>query len=169
MSTPPEWYKDNFLFSTNPVLIQPAAVNAAFATDYVHWAKPMEEALLQKMLDNSLCFGVYELPKTSAEIAGRSQPPQIGLARLITDHVSFAYLTDVYILAPYQGRGLGKFLIKCIDEVLDSWPQFRRALLLADSKETKFYEQMLRMHEFDQGGNGFTMMTRKGAGSVVPV
>lgn len=70
MSSPREWYKDNFLFSTNPALIQPAAVNAAFGTDYVHWAKPMDEALLKKMLDNSLCFGVYELPKTSAEIAG---------------------------------------------------------------------------------------------------
>jgi len=169
MSSPREWYKDNFLFSTNPSLIQPSAVNAAFATDYVHWAKPMEEALLKKMLDNSLCFGVYELPKTSAEIAGRSHPPQIGLARLITDHVSFAYLTDVYILAPYQGRGLGKFLIKCVDEVLDSWPQFRRALLMADSKEKRFYEQILRMREFVQGEHGFTMMTRKGEGSVIPV
>lgn len=100
---------------------------------------------------------------------GRSQPPQIGLGRLITDHVSFAYLTDVYILAPYQGRGLGKFLIRCIDEVLDSWPQFRRALLMADSREKRFYEQMLRMREVVQGEHGFTMMTRKGEGSVIPV
>lgn len=73
MSSPTEWYKDNFLFSTNPSLIQLAAVNAAFATDYVHWAKPMKESLLKKMLDNSHCFGVYELPKSSAEIAGKIQ------------------------------------------------------------------------------------------------
>ncbi|KAL5318634.1 hypothetical protein ACEPPN_013698 [Leptodophora sp. 'Broadleaf-Isolate-01'] len=168
-SLPTEWYKSNFLFSTNPSLIQPPAINAAFATDYVHWAKPMDEALLKKMLDNSLCFGVYELPTSSAEIAGRSNPKQIGLARLITDRVSFAYLTDVYILEPYQGQGLGKFLIKCVDETIDSWPQFRRALLMADSKEKGFYEQMLGMKEFEQGANGYSMMTRKGKGSVIPV
>ncbi|KAL2069696.1 hypothetical protein VTL71DRAFT_14375 [Oculimacula yallundae] len=168
MSSPTEWYKSNFLFSTNPILIQPAAVNAAFATDYIHWAKPMEEDLLRTMLDNSLCIGVYELPKSSAEIAGRSDPKQIGLARLITDRVSFAYLTDVYILEPYQGQGLGKFLISCIDETLNSWPQFRRALLMADSKEKRFYEQMLGMKELVQGNHGYTMMTRKGAGSMIP-
>lgn len=40
---------------------------------------------------------------------------------------------------------------------------------MADSKEKRFYEQMLGMNEFVQGANGYSMMTRKGAGSVIPV
>jgi len=65
MTTPTEWYKDNFFISTAKSLIDPTAVNAAFATEAIYWAKPMEERLLKRMLDNSLCFGVYELPASS--------------------------------------------------------------------------------------------------------
>jgi hypothetical protein len=70
MSIPTEWYRDNLLISTNPALIQPTAVNNAFNFDMMYWVKPIDEKLLKKMLDNSLCFGVYELPKASADIAG---------------------------------------------------------------------------------------------------
>jgi hypothetical protein len=31
-----EWYKDNFLISINPSLIQPAAINAAFDSDLMY-------------------------------------------------------------------------------------------------------------------------------------
>jgi len=65
-----EWYKDNFLISTNPSLIQPAAVNAALDSDLMYWSKAMDEGELKTMLDNSLCFGVYLLPESSAAIAG---------------------------------------------------------------------------------------------------
>ena len=68
-----EWYKDNFLVSTAKSLIDSAAVNAAFASEAIYWAKPMEQGLLNKMLDNSLCFGVYELPPSSS--ASKSMPP----------------------------------------------------------------------------------------------
>ena len=71
MATPTEWYKDNFLISTAKTLIDPIAVNAAYDSKGLYWAKPMEEGLLKKMLDNSLCFGVYELPTSSATIAGQ--------------------------------------------------------------------------------------------------
>jgi hypothetical protein len=70
MATPNEWYRDNYLISTAPSLIQPAAINTAFGTESMYWTKPMPEDLLKKMLDNSLCFGVYELPASSSAIAG---------------------------------------------------------------------------------------------------
>ncbi len=56
--------------STKASLIQPDAVNAAFDTKSLYWCRPMDEDVVKKMLDNSMCFGVYELPKSSAEIAG---------------------------------------------------------------------------------------------------
>ena len=75
MASPMEWYRDNYLISTSPSLIQPTAVNAAFATEALYWARPMEESLLKKMLDKSLCFGVYELPSLASDIAGLNCPP----------------------------------------------------------------------------------------------
>jgi hypothetical protein len=35
-NTKTEWYKDHFLISINPSLIQPAAINAAFDSDLMY-------------------------------------------------------------------------------------------------------------------------------------
>jgi len=101
-------------------------------------------------------------------VTGRGNPRQVGLARLITDEVSFAYLTDVYILDEHQGKGLGKFLIKCVDETLSQWPEFKRALLI-NSSGSKFYEEALGMKKFEQDKDGLAVMTRLGPGSVLKV
>jgi GNAT superfamily N-acetyltransferase len=88
------------------------------------------------------------------------------LARIITDQVSFAYLTDVYILEEYQRKGLGTWLIKCVDEVLSSWPELRRVLLITSSGKD-FYSDRLQMKEFEQAKNGMAILSRTGAGSVI--
>lgn len=59
------------MISTAPQLIQVAAVNEAFATDEVYWAKKMDPHVLKKMLSKSLCFGLYQLPESSAQLAGK--------------------------------------------------------------------------------------------------
>lgn len=85
---------------------------------------------------------------------------------MVTDEVSFAYLTDVYVKPEYQGKGLGKWLIECVDEVLSSWPDLRRAMLVT-GKGAKVYEEILGMKQFESGKLGFEVFTRKGAGSVM--
>lgn len=70
MASPSEWYRDQYLISTSPSLIQPAAINEAFGSDFTYWAKQVEESLLKKMLEKSLCFGLYELPSSTSNIAG---------------------------------------------------------------------------------------------------
>ncbi|KKA24339.1 hypothetical protein T310_1624 [Rasamsonia emersonii CBS 393.64] len=64
------------------------------------------------------------------------QIEQIGLARLITDTVTFAYLTDVYILPEYQGRGLGAWMMDCVAETLSSanMPHLRRTMLVTTNR-----------------------------------
>lgn len=59
------------MISTSPLLIQPEAVNAAFESDALYWARGMEPEYLKKMLSKSLCFGVYALPESSSELAGK--------------------------------------------------------------------------------------------------
>jgi hypothetical protein len=71
MASKAEWHQDNFLVSTSKALLQPSAINAAFGTDYIYWARPLEESLLKKMLDRSLCFGIYELGSSSQDGEGQ--------------------------------------------------------------------------------------------------
>jgi len=147
----------------------------------------MSEEGMKKMLSKSLCFGVYTLPKTSSELAGmssypsflrlfrtnmiegRNDPTQIGLARLITDEVTFAYMTDIYILPEYQGKGLGTWLLECVNETIDGWPEFRRALLMTGNEAGKIlYKKKLGMEPFPQGKNGLEVLNKTGKGSVLP-
>ncbi|TVY85314.1 hypothetical protein LSUE1_G000193 [Lachnellula suecica] len=185
MEAATEWYRDSYLISTSPSLIQPAAVNAAYESDMMYWARAMDEAVLKKMLDKSLCFGLYELPDSTARIAGsllpsiaslpslsfahhslgKSNPRQIGLARLITDEVSFAYLTDVYVLEQYQGKGLGTWLIECVEGHISKWPELKRVLLV--TSQAKLYEDKLGVKPFPQGANGLSIFSRKFRGCVL--
>jgi GNAT superfamily N-acetyltransferase len=72
----------------------------------------------------------------------------VGFCRLVTDYVSFAWLTDVYILADHQGKGLATWMMQCVDEVLSSWPHLRRTMLLTGDKNAiRLYEKTLGMKE----------------------
>ncbi|KAJ9651901.1 hypothetical protein H2198_008830 [Neophaeococcomyces mojaviensis] len=54
-----EWIRDGFIISTDPALIDVKAVNAAFASDQLAWAKALPEDELKTMLERSVCFGLY--------------------------------------------------------------------------------------------------------------
>ncbi|KAI9743067.1 MAG: hypothetical protein M1818_003362 [Claussenomyces sp. TS43310] len=186
MASSQEWFRDQFFVSTSKALIQPKVVNSALATDDVYWTNAMPEEQLKKMLANSFTFGLYELPETSSAIAGkffstpgvrllrslivnlgRQNPAQIGLVRLITDEVTFAYLSDVFVLSQYRGKGLGKWMLECVAETLNGWPQLRRSMLLTNSEQAKqFYTDVLGMEELPQDG-GVAVMTKRGPGSTM--
>ena len=85
---------------------------------------------------------------------------QIGLARLITDQTTFAYLTDVYILEQYQGQGIGSFLMECLDETLLSWPELRGTFLITSGED--FYTKRLGMQLFDGSKTGSKWMVKRG-------
>ena len=87
--------------------------------------------------------------------AGQHGPLQIGLARLITDRVTFAVLNDVYVLDQYQKKGLGKWLIDCVGETIDSWPELKGIMLVTDQEGLiEFYRQRLGMEPLEQGKGG---------------
>lgn len=104
---------------------------------------------------------------------GCNAPRQIGLARLITDEVSFAYLTDVYVLEDFQGKGLGRWMIECLNESLDSWPHLRRSMLVTSHRGPDFYKKIMGMNVVAAAGDAskpdtVVVMTKTGLGSVVP-
>ncbi len=68
-----------------------------------HWAKGISRELVEKSIQHSLCFGVYELSDGKRK--------QVGFARVISDFATFAYLSDVFVLESHRGNDLSKQLL----------------------------------------------------------
>lgn len=173
-----EWVRDGFYISTDKSILSLSAINSAFGEDFIYWTKPLPNETLQLLLDNSFCFGVYKTGPThslSDPIESTSSSPaksneQIGFARLITDNVSFAYLTDLYVLPEYQGHGLGGWLIDCINEIFESMPYLRWAMLRTSQEESKkAYKKRLQMKILVSGeqASDTVMMGKRGKGAVI--
>lgn len=133
----------------------------------------MPDNILQGIVDNSFCFGLYEISATSqntnTSANGQSfqteDLKQIGFARLVGDMITFAYLTDLYVLPGYQGLGLGGWIIDCIGELLGEMPYLRWAMLRTSMEKSRdAYVKRLGMAVLRSGDieDGPIMMGRKG-------
>ena len=76
------------------------AIHAYLSRSY--WAEGVPREIVERSLLGSLAFGLFH--------GGR----QVGLARVVTDRATFAYLCDVYVLEEHHGRGLGRWLIETV-------------------------------------------------------
>ena len=86
--------------STDPARLDVAAIHAYLTRSY--WSPGIPIGIVERALRNSLCFGVYEAASGA----------QVGLARVVTDYATFAYLCDVYVLEGHRGHGLGKRMMR---------------------------------------------------------
>ncbi|OOF93614.1 hypothetical protein ASPCADRAFT_209558 [Aspergillus carbonarius ITEM 5010] len=159
---PQTWHRDEFLISNDKTLLSIPSINAAFNSDDMYWAESFPDNVLQDVINNSFCLGLY----TTAS----KTPKQIGFARLVTDNITFAYLTDVYVLPEYQGRGLGGWLLDCMAEVLAPLPYLRWTMLrTSTAKSRESYERRMGMRVLCNGDvkDGAVMMGKKGQGGRV--
>ena len=92
----------DYEISTDPARLDIGAMHAYLTRSY--WSPGIPLAIVERAARHSLCFGLYE----------RSSGRQVGLARVVTDHATFAYLCDVYVLEEHRGRGLGKFMMSAV-------------------------------------------------------
>lgn len=90
-----EIQENGFIISDDRNLIDIIAVHR-FLSEESYWAKNIPLEIVQRSIDNSLCFGIYKDHK------------QAGFARWVTDRATFAYLCDVYIEKDFRGIGLSK-------------------------------------------------------------
>jgi len=97
-----EWKNGDYIVSTDKSKIDLQEVHQFLSHSY--WAENIPKEIVQKSIENSLCFGIYHLDR------------QIGFARVISDFATFAYLADVFILPHERGRGLSKWLMQTIIE-----------------------------------------------------
>lgn len=99
-----EYRNGAFVISTDPRLLDVDAIHH-FLSRWPGWeTEGIARATLERALENSLCFGVYEGER------------QIGFARVVTDYATFAFILDDYIEESHRGRGLGKWLMQTIQQ-----------------------------------------------------
>ncbi len=115
MKTLPPGYE----ISTEPTRLDAVAIHAYLSRSY--WAAGIPLEVVRRSLEGSLCFGLYH---------GQDQ---VGLARLITDRATFAYLCDVYVLEEHQGRGLGQALMAAVHAHPDLQALRRQMLVTRDA------------------------------------
>lgn len=108
--------------------------------------------------------------KAEKEPASPDGAELIGFARLITDFVTFSWLTDVYVLPAWQGQGLAKWLIGCVQETLEDLPHLRRSMAVTGQGERNmvpWYEKMMKMVPVPEGGGKkYSVIEWKGRGNV---
>jgi len=65
-----------------------------------YWSPGIARELVERAIAGSHCLGAYR------------DGAQIGFARMITDHATFAWLADVWIDEAARGQGLGRRMVR---------------------------------------------------------
>ena len=92
-----------------------------FLAEDSYWSPGIPRSIVERGIENSLCFGVYH------------RGAQVGFARIVTDKSTFALLADVFILKAHRGKGLSKWLMRCVVEHEDLQGLRRFLLLTSDA------------------------------------
>jgi len=120
-----ETHREQFTISTDPARLDVDAIAGMLTRAY--WAKGRTHDVIARYLQHSLTFGIYDDDR------------QIGLARVVSDYTTFAWLCDVFIHEDYRGHGLGKWLMQTIHDHPDL--KGLRRWLLATRDAHGLYEQ----------------------------
>ena len=64
-----------------------------------YWSPGIERAIVERAIAGSHCLGAYR------------DGAQVGFARMITDHATFAWLADVWVEESVRGQGLGRRMV----------------------------------------------------------
>ena len=69
-----------------------------------YWARNIPRETVERAIEGSHVVGAY------------SDEGQIGFARVITDHATFAYLADVFVLREYRGQGIASAMVRHLQD-----------------------------------------------------
>lgn len=148
------WHRASYTLSTDIQDIPLHALNGLFASPDFGWAKPLPNNQLKRMLQGSVCFALYS---PSNEL--------VGFGRWITDATTVVYVTDVYIQEQHRGRGLARWMLECMDELLRTLPDLRGTIMIVDKGSTA--EQLYRRHfAMEDLATPAILLDRKGPGST---
>jgi N-acetylglutamate synthase-like GNAT family acetyltransferase len=96
-----EWRRDAYTISTDKRRVDVDMVHD-FLANRSYWARGIPRAVLERSIEHSHVFGVYEADA------------QVGFARVITDFAVFGWLADVFVVERARGCGVGTWLMETI-------------------------------------------------------
>ncbi|MGP4081996.1 GNAT family N-acetyltransferase [Pseudalkalibacillus sp. R45] len=117
-----------------------------YLSEESYWAKGIDVETVEKSVQNSLCFGLFQNGK------------QVGFARVITDYATFGYLADVFVDERHRGQGLSKWMMSEIMTHPDL--QKLRRLMLVTKDAHGLYKQF-GFEVLDNDDNGLMGIRRK--------
>jgi N-acetylglutamate synthase-like GNAT family acetyltransferase len=91
---------DDIIINTDKSRLDLQFIHAFLSRSY--WGEGIPFTVMEKAMQNSLCFGVYKKGK------------QIGYARVVTDYTIIAYIFDLFIIEEERGLGYSKRLMEYI-------------------------------------------------------
>lgn len=100
--------------SDDKALLQVDRVHGWLAGSY--WSPGISRDLIERAIAGSHCLGAYR------------DGVQVGYARTITDHATFAWIADVFIDESCRGEGLGRRMVQWFLD-LPSFDGMRRVAL----------------------------------------
>ena len=95
-----QWMRGEYVIDTDHSRLDLDVIHGFLTGSY--WATGIPRETVERSVEHSVCFGLYH------------ETTQVGFARAITDHATFAYISDVFILESYRGHGLGNWLIATV-------------------------------------------------------
>ena len=87
----------DIILSDDKTRLDGARITGWLASSY--WSPGIERALVERAIAGSHCLGAYR------------DGEQIGFARAITDHATFAWIADVWVDDAARGQGLGRRMV----------------------------------------------------------
>lgn len=90
----------DWLVSTDPALLQLDAIHAWLRSCY--WSPGIRRDVVENAFAHSLVAGAYR------------GGVQIGVARVVTDQATFAWLCDVYVDEAERGRGIARAMVRTL-------------------------------------------------------
>jgi GNAT superfamily N-acetyltransferase len=95
-----EWKRDGYTISTEKERLDRAAIHEFLRGSY--WAKGIPREIVDRSIENSLCFGLYDGKR------------QVGFARVVSDLATYGYLADVFVQESHRGQGLATWFMETV-------------------------------------------------------
>ena len=135
------------------------SLNTLCADDFIRlfslagWGEPERELVETSLKNSYVTFAV----KNGEEV--------IAMARLIGDGGMAFFLKDLIVAPEYQGEGIGKSLLKYIEDYIRSqlkegWWSYLQ-LMSAKNKDEFYLKCGFKSHPHEHSGHGFTKIIKK--------
>lgn len=119
-----EWTQGAYVLTDDPARLDVDAVCRLLSDTY--WAAGRPRHIVERTIAHSLCLGLFHGDE------------QIGFCRAVSDFATFTWIADVIVHPAHRGKGLGKWMMKCLLE----HPRLRDGKQVLRTRDAhKLYEQ----------------------------